>query len=54
MSGDKDGLYKVVLCMLQVLMVDVERRALVVKGSVPGKPGAVLEITPGKLVGKNC
>ena len=39
---------------LQVLMVDTERGALVVKGSVPGKPGYVVEITPGKIVGKNC
>ena len=39
---------------MQVLMVDVERRALVVKGSVPGKPGTVVEVTPGKVVGKNC
>ena len=39
---------------LQVLMVDTERGALVVKGSVPGKPGCVVEITPGKIVGKNC
>lgn len=27
---------------------------LVVKGSVPGKAGNVLEITPAKIVGKNC
>ena len=39
---------------LQVLMVDTERGALVVKGSVPGKPGCVVEVTPGKIVGKNC
>ncbi|CAK0744276.1 hypothetical protein CVIRNUC_001535 [Coccomyxa viridis] len=39
---------------LEVLMVDTERGALVVKGSVPGKPGCVVEITPGKIVGKNC
>lgn len=41
-------------CNVQVLMVDVEKRALVVKGSVPGKPGCVVEITPGKIVGKTC
>ena len=39
---------------LQVLMVDKERGAVVVKGSVPGKPGNLLEITPAKIVGKNC
>ena len=32
-------------------MVDTARGALVVKGSVPGKPGCVVEITPGKIVG---
>lgn len=50
----EDGLHMNVFRTLQVLMVDMERRALVVKGSVPGKPGSVIEITPGKLVGKNC
>jgi hypothetical protein len=34
---------------LQVLKVDLERRAIVVKGSVPGKPGNVLEIAPAKV-----
>ncbi len=35
-------------------MIDLEKGAIVVKGSVPGKPGSVLEITPNKVVGKNC
>jgi large subunit ribosomal protein L3 len=39
---------------LQVLLVDTKRNALVVKGSVPGKGGNLLEITPAKIVGKNC
>lgn len=34
--------------------VDMERKAIVLKGSVPGKPGGVLEITPYKLVGDTC
>ena len=38
---------------LEVLMVDPERRAIVVKGAVPGKPGNVLEILPTKIVGVN-
>lgn len=38
---------------LQVLMVDVEKGAIVVKGSLPGKPGNLLEIAPAKFVGKN-
>lgn len=36
-----------------VLKVDLERKAIVVKGVIPGKAGGVLEITPAKLVGKN-
>eukprot|EP00884_Botryococcus_braunii_P020659 jgi/Botrbrau1/7277/Bobra.0318s0015.1 len=39
---------------LEVLMIDEENKALVVKGSIPGKPGNVVEITPAKYVGKNC
>jgi large subunit ribosomal protein L3 len=36
---------------LTILKVDVERNLLVVKGSVPGKPGALLDIRPAKWVG---
>ncbi|KAG2427743.1 hypothetical protein HXX76_012068 [Chlamydomonas incerta] len=32
----------------------LKRRALVVKGSVPGKVGNVVEIVPAKLVGVSC
>lgn len=39
---------------LQVLKVDTERKAIVVKGSVPGKAGNILEIAPAKIVGVNC
>lgn len=38
---------------LQVVKVDLEKRALVVKGSVPGKPGNVVTVTPAKVVGVN-
>lgn len=37
----------------QVLMVDATRGAIVVKGSLPGKPGNLLEVAPAKQVGKN-
>ena len=37
----------------EILLVDAEKRAIVVKGSLPGKAGNVLEITPSKLVGLN-
>jgi len=36
---------------LVVLKVDAERNLLVVKGSVPGKPGALLSIRPALRVG---
>ncbi len=36
---------------LQILKVDVEHNLLVVKGSVPGKPGALLNIRPARRVG---
>jgi large subunit ribosomal protein L3 len=39
---------------LTVLKVDAERGAVVVKGSVPGKRGSVLELAPAKVVGVNC
>jgi large subunit ribosomal protein L3 len=36
---------------LVILKVDSERNLLVVKGSVPGKPGSLLNIRPAKRVG---
>jgi large subunit ribosomal protein L3 len=36
---------------LTILKVDTERNLLVVKGSVPGKPGALLDIRPANRVG---
>ncbi|GBF98187.1 50S ribosomal protein chloroplastic-like [Raphidocelis subcapitata] len=39
---------------VKVLKVDLERGALVIKGSVPGKAGNILEIAPAKIVGTNC
>eukprot|EP00891_Asterochloris_glomerata_P007165 jgi/Astpho2/7165/Aster-01486 len=48
------GAERVKIRKLRILRVDPERRAIVVKGSVPGKPGNVLEICPAKIVGKNC
>ncbi len=40
--------------MPQVLMVSEEKRAIVVKGSIPGKAGNIVEITHAKTVGVNC
>ena len=36
---------------LTILQVDSERNLLVIKGSVPGKPGSLLNIRPAKRVG---
>ena len=36
---------------LTILKVDSDRNLLVIKGSVPGKPGALLNIQPAKRVG---
>lgn len=38
---------------LEIVKVDSELRALLIRGSVPGKPGNLLRITPAKIVGKN-
>lgn len=37
---------------LKVVQVDSARNILLIKGAVPGKPGGLLSITPGKKVGK--
>jgi large subunit ribosomal protein L3 len=37
---------------LTVVRVDAERNIILVKGAVPGKPGALLNITPTKVVGR--
>lgn len=39
---------------LVILKVDAERNLLVVKGSVPGKPGSLLDIRPAKRVGSKA
>ena len=36
---------------LKILKIDVDRNLLVVKGSVPGKPGSLLNIRPANRVG---
>ncbi len=46
--------YAVLLVLPQILKIDKERMAVVVKGSVPGKPGSIVEIMVAKIVGKNC
>ncbi|WP_460194475.1 50S ribosomal protein L3 [Thermosynechococcus sp. FA-CM-4201] len=37
---------------LQVVRVDAERNLILIKGALPGKPGALVSITPAKVVGR--
>jgi large subunit ribosomal protein L3 len=37
---------------LEVIRVDAERNLLLIKGALPGKPGALLSITPATIVGQ--
>jgi large subunit ribosomal protein L3 len=46
------GNTQVTIRRLTIVKVDVERNLLVIKGALPGKPGALLSITPAKKVGK--
>jgi large subunit ribosomal protein L3 len=43
---------RVTIRKLTVVRVDAERNLLLIKGAVPGKPGALIDIVPAKLVGK--
>lgn len=47
LGGDRCTIKKLIL-----VQVDVENNLLLVKGSVPGKPGALVNVVPAKLVGK--
>jgi large subunit ribosomal protein L3 len=51
MAGRLGG-SRVTIKKLTVVQVDPERNLLLIKGAVPGKPGALLNIVPAKLVGK--
>jgi len=42
---------KVTTRALEILKIDTNHNLLVVKGSVPGKPGSLLNIRPAKRVG---
>ncbi len=46
------GNVRVTVRKLSVVKVDSDRNVLLVKGSVPGKPGALLNIAPANIVGK--
>lgn len=47
------GNTKVTIRKLTVVRVDAERNVMLIKGSVPGKPGALLNIQPATIVGKS-
>ena len=51
MAGRLGGT-RVTIRKLQVVRVDAERNLLLIKGAVPGKPGALLSITPTNKVGR--
>ncbi|BCL34982.1 50S ribosomal protein L3 [Nostoc sp. MS1] len=51
MAGRLGGT-RVTIRKLTVVRVDAERNLLLIKGAVPGKPGALLNIVPAKKVGK--
>ncbi|NJM65171.1 MAG: 50S ribosomal protein L3 [Acaryochloris sp. RU_4_1] len=46
------GNSQVTIRKLTVVQVDAERNLLLIKGSVPGKPGALLNIRPATIVGQ--
>lgn len=51
MAGRLGGT-RVTIRQLTVVRVDSERNLLLIKGAVPGKPGALLNIVPAKRVGQ--
>ncbi|MBD1860506.1 MULTISPECIES: 50S ribosomal protein L3 [Trichocoleus] len=52
MAGRLGG-SQVTIRKLTVVRVDAERNLLLIKGAVPGKPGALLSIVPAKQVGRS-
>jgi large subunit ribosomal protein L3 len=46
------GNCQVTIRKLEIIRVDAERNFILIKGAVPGKPGALVNILPAKLVGK--
>ncbi len=50
MAGRLGG-SRITVRKLTVVRVDTERNLLLIRGAVPGKPGALLSIAPAKIVG---
>lgn len=53
MAGRMGG-KTVTIRKLQVVRVDNERNFILVKGSIPGKPGGLLSVTPSNIVGNQA
>ncbi len=51
MAGRLGGT-RVTVRKLTVVRVDTDRNLLLIKGAVPGKPGAFVNVVPAKKVGK--
>ncbi|MEY2985646.1 MAG: ribosomal protein [Cyanobacteriota bacterium] len=47
------GASQVTIRRLTVVRVDAEQNLLIIKGALPGKPGALLNITPANIVGRS-
>ncbi len=52
MAGRLGG-KRITIRKLTVVRVDPERNLLLIKGAVPGKPGALLSVVPATLVGRS-
>lgn len=51
MAGQLGG-SRVTIRKLTVIRVDVDRNLLLIKGAIPGKPGALVNVVPAKQVGR--
>ncbi len=51
MAGQLGGV-RVTVRKLTIVRVDADRNLLLIKGALPGKPGALLNIVPAKTVGR--
>jgi large subunit ribosomal protein L3 len=51
MAGRLGG-KRITISKLTVIRVDAERNLLLIKGAIPGKPGALVSIVPAKKVGR--
>jgi len=47
------GNTRVTIRKLTIVRVDAERNLLLIKGAVPGKPGALVNVLPAKIVGRS-